>query len=216
MRISHKYGFVFLAFPRAASTTVRDILEPYSDVRAVHISNTTEEFPYYNHMPARELKDIFEKKGWNWDDYTRFCVVRNPFDRVVSLYHHHLTFHEVPGQPALTKFKRKIKQLIRSKTTFDQFVDVLDPTRGLTRSLHYFITSESGDLLVPNVIMFENLHSELADLLNHTISIKDDVVIPHLNASKRREEYRSYYDTGLVERISKIYRYEIERFGYVF
>lgn len=88
MRISHKYRFVFLANLRTGSTTVRSILDHYSDIKSVHITQISERFPFYHHISAQELKPIFEERGWDWSKYKKFCVIRNPYDRIVSLYHH--------------------------------------------------------------------------------------------------------------------------------
>ena len=73
--------------PRAGSTTVRKNLDQYSDVKSVHVSETDADFPFFHHMTAAELKAAFESKEWQWDDYRKFCIVRNPYDRLVSLYH---------------------------------------------------------------------------------------------------------------------------------
>ena len=88
MRISHKKKFIFLANPRSASTSIRKILDPYSDISSKLISEVDQNFPFYHHITALELKNIFEKKGWDWDSYTKFCIIRNPYERIVSLYHH--------------------------------------------------------------------------------------------------------------------------------
>ncbi len=37
----------------------------------------------HGHMEAREIKAIFPRE---WDEYFKFCVIRNPFEKVISLY----------------------------------------------------------------------------------------------------------------------------------
>ncbi|MBV9787310.1 MAG: sulfotransferase family 2 domain-containing protein, partial [Chloroflexi bacterium] len=39
----------------------------------------------YNHMSAREARSVLGKQIW--DSYYKFCIERNPWDRVVSLYY---------------------------------------------------------------------------------------------------------------------------------
>ena len=46
MRISHRYRFVFLAYPRTASRSVREVLDPYSDIHGVHPTRTRREHPF--------------------------------------------------------------------------------------------------------------------------------------------------------------------------
>src|SRR5215475_11811748 len=42
---------------------------------------------FYNHMPAREVKNRIPADVWN--GYCKFCVERNPWDKVLSHYHMH-------------------------------------------------------------------------------------------------------------------------------
>lgn len=87
MRISHKYKFIFFANPKTGSESVREILAPYSDIRAEYDGPiVSESNPFYNHMPPLELKNIFLAKGLNYDGYFKFTMVRNPWARLVSLY----------------------------------------------------------------------------------------------------------------------------------
>lgn len=39
---------------------------------------------WYNHMPAKEIRALTGQA--TWDEYYKFCVVRNPFDEMVSLW----------------------------------------------------------------------------------------------------------------------------------
>jgi Sulfotransferase family len=40
----------------------------------------------YNHTPAEEIRELARREVW--DGYHKFCVIRNPFDRVVSYFWH--------------------------------------------------------------------------------------------------------------------------------
>ena len=84
MRISHKFKFVLLSNPRCGSTSVRTALTPYSEIKSKSV------YPYHHHTGARALKAHFEKKGWNWEDYTTITTLRNPWDRAVSIWHYGL------------------------------------------------------------------------------------------------------------------------------
>ena len=81
MRISHKYKFVYIAIPKTGSSTVRYLLDKYSDISS--------DDPYWSltigpHPNAKQIKTYFDIKGWNWDEYFKFTVVRHPIPRIKS------------------------------------------------------------------------------------------------------------------------------------
>jgi len=97
MRISHKHKFVFIAVPKTGSTSVRSIIDPYSDILSVNDKNS----PYKHHTTALDLKKHFESQDWEWNTYYKFSVVRNPWERRVSSWAYRLK----KGQHNYNKFK---------------------------------------------------------------------------------------------------------------
>ncbi len=204
--------------PRTGSTTVRSVLDRYSDIKSVHITQTTRQFPFYHHIPARELKSIFDQRGWDWFAYRRFCVVRNPFDRVVSLYHHYQKINADRGKSRTSprNFLKYLYFKVRPEITFAEYVMKLNPQDPLTVSLKEFICDESGEFLVDDVLTFEHLDSLLpAYLQQMNISITKEE-IPVLNSSTGREPYTLYYTREAREKVESLYAYEIQRFSYTF
>ena len=217
MRISHKHQFVFLAIPRTASTTVRNILNDYSDIKSVTIDQITDEFPFHHHISALDLKKIFKKKGWQWSNYKSFCVVRNPYDKIISGYHFTLRmrakhFHQ---KGIIDKVRHRVKDIVRP-LTLKNYVMGINPERQRRTSLKNFIADEKGNVLVDDILMYEKLSEELPSYLaNLGINITAED-IPHLNATKERREYRDYYDEDTKKRVRDLYTYEISRFDYHF
>ena len=79
MRISHRYKFIFFANPKTGSSTVRQFLDPFSDVRAViNYQHITPENPFYPHIPPKETRDLFQQFGWDFNGYTKFVFVPKP------------------------------------------------------------------------------------------------------------------------------------------
>ena len=58
MRISHKHKFIFIAVPKTGSTSVRSIIDPYSDITSVNDKNS----PYKHHTTALNLKKFLNLK----------------------------------------------------------------------------------------------------------------------------------------------------------
>lgn len=224
MRISHSKKFVFLANPRTASTTIRNILDPYAEVSSRLISEITPSFPFYHHISARELKAIFQRKGWNWDDYRVFCVVRNPYDRMISLYRHQQKIYRESSSVGACRqsvqrygfvhaTKMAALYLTRPRT-FDAFLRRVDTRKSLTTSLKEFAFDEAGRQLVTDILMFENLAAELPALL-HSLGIEVEAEdIPHLNAARREVADSGLYTAENRQIMLEKFGYEIERFGY--
>ena len=218
MRISHRHRFVYVAVPRTGSTTVRSILDPHADVSSVHISRTSPEFPFYHHITAAELKALFLEFGWDWDAYFKFAVVRNPYDRVVSLFHHWLGEKRLndPSAGRLRSASRILRTAIAPRDRFSQYVRGLPDGDGLARSTNAFVCSPSGEPLVDEILKFEALSDGLQEI-GRRIGLQDSFEqTPHLNKSKLRGQYRKYYDESTREIVARLYASEIEQFGYVF
>ena len=218
MRISHRHRLVFLANPRTGSTTVREVLDPFSDVRGIRRVDTTPEFPFENHITAAELKAVFEARGWDWEGYFKFCVVRNPWDRIVSLYHHQrrMRVQRVREAPWRRKLLHGAWHLLRPGRSFRGWVKRLDFGLRLPITLQGFAGDGEGRLLVDQVLRFEHLHEELpACLAKAGIEIGPEA-IPHRNRSPGRRDYRGYYDDETRAHVAAVYAWEIERFGYRF
>ena len=217
MRISHRYTFVFLAYPRTASKSVRQVLDPYSDIRGIHPTRTSRKHPFSEHMPAKEARAIFERRGWDWFSYRRFCVVRNPYTRVVSLYHHYLSMRirKAPGLAPFPRFKALVKYKLEHPKTFKEYVLTIDRHQQMTMPLYDFIHDDDGNCLVDDVLRFEDLANQLPDYLRQIAIQIDPEEIPRLGSFGIRD-YKKDYDDETRIFVGNLYQYEIERFGYSF
>jgi hypothetical protein len=182
---------------------VRSLLDPYSDIRSINIRETSEEFPFYHHISASELKTIFEERGWSWGEYKKFAVVRNPFDRVVSLWYHH-------------QWMIKVGHTTTPINSFGEYVGQIDVKNRLSTSLQNLICDEKNKELVNNIFQFEKLELQLPSFLRSINSQIETPDIPRLNSSENRKDYRSYYNDHLKQRVSDLFADEIAQFSYVF
>lgn len=86
MIINHSRKFIFFSNPKTGSETVRKVLAPWSEEPIVAFNQRIPERPFYPHMSPTEAAWIFDDRGWDFQSYTRITCVRNPYDRLVSLY----------------------------------------------------------------------------------------------------------------------------------
>jgi hypothetical protein len=218
MRISHRHRLVFVSVPRSGSTSVRRVLDPHCEVHSVHVSRADARFPFYHHVSALELLEHFERRGWAWNEYRKFAVARNPFDRAVSLFHHHRLIRagRVPGLAPATALWRRVTFPLRARQTFADFVRHTLPTSSLARPLLGFMADRDGELLVDDILRLETLDEELPDYLRGVGIHLDDDAVPRINRTPNRAPFPSYYDEETRRVVAEHYADEVRRFGYDF
>jgi Sulfotransferase family len=135
-----------------------------------------------------------------WDSLYTFAMVRNPFERAVSLF----------------LFLQKNGKL--RDWTFARYVDQLVQPGGFQYHGHYlsncgYICDTDGSLLVTEVFRFDQRDEALGVIAART-------GCPEV-LSKDRKTYESgarhyshYYDPALRRKIEDYYRDDFERFGY--
>jgi hypothetical protein len=168
-------------------------------------------------MPAKEVKQVFDKMGWDWFHYRRFCIVRNPYARVVSLYYHHLSMRtrRGPGLSLMARIKALIRYSLEHTKSFKAYVQSLDRDHTLALPLDRFILADDASPLVDDVLRHEELAHELPGYLLQLGIHVDPEEIPRVGSSGIRN-YKAHYDEETRRLVGNLYRYEIDRFGYRF
>lgn len=146
------------------------------------------------HLPAWYLEAAIPEV---WSSSFTFCVERNPWDRLVSAFHHHLSFLEANGKP---------------RPTFSEFLPL--GVNVLTRASHY--CDANGRVMVDAVIRYENLESELAETLG-CLGVPFNGLTSRAKSGLRPAgSYRDYYTDRDVGLVAESFAREISLFGYQF
>ena len=77
MNESHKYNLIYFHIPKCAGVSVR---------RAIGIDKSTHPFPHKNVSTALAIDVRYTTNDEIYNSYHKFSIVRNPFERMVSLY----------------------------------------------------------------------------------------------------------------------------------
>lgn len=214
MRISHRYKFIFFCNPKTGSETVRKMLDPYSDVLSTVYRKRSPQNPFYSHMSPIEARSIFNAVGWDFNSYTRFVFVRNPWARLVSLY-------EMISQNAGEESNR------HAFTRWLYMIKPYGPGGGGedwkrwrkygTYSLDNYASGDTGGLLVDKVIRLEDIGRELIPFLK-TLNLPgiEKLSVPHINKRSKERHYTRYYTKETEQYVGKLYSYDIKEFGYKF
>lgn len=151
----------------------------------------------------------------------RFCIVRNPWDRLVSCYHSKIKRAPNEGgerfvdgvHHGFARFKA-----FRAGMTFEAFAHAVadiddDDADPHFLSQHRFVSDADGRSLVDYTGRFERLPHAFRHICER-LDV-DDATLPHHKQTRRRE-HRSYYGRDLRERIARRYAEDIDRFDYAF
>ena len=105
MLVSHRKKFIFTKTKKTAGTSVESVFEPYclpegtwkqthytperisADGIIGYRGNGGQKAIFWNHMPAELIRNRIGEDIWN--EYFKFTVIRNPFDKLVSGFYMH-------------------------------------------------------------------------------------------------------------------------------
>ena len=164
-------------------------------------------------LPRKEHKTALEKIQEigikRWEKKYTFTFIRNPWDRVVSIYFYRLqkNMHGLRKEEPLP-FKRWVELTFKERCR--AYLGPLD----MVQPQSYWISDKSGNILVNECFRFENLNNAFADLCAKIG--KQNIYLSYLNKTNRLLNYRHYYDKQSKDIIQEFSHEDIERFSYRF
>jgi len=191
MYVSDSYRFIFVRPAKAASTSILS----YLDSVVPDLILRSHSWAYDSqHIP---LWYVIDKMRPRKKKYFKFSVIRNPFDRAVSIWKYTRQNFEDPGAAGGTLLEF-MNYLHSGKCLFHEskYQNLFDFTKGCDF-----------------VIRMENLQEDF-NVVCDKIGIP-----PHQLPSKnktQRKHYTEYYDDETRELVAQYYAKDIERFGYEF
>jgi len=215
--ISDRYRFIYFPINRVAHSSTMDLLADVMDL----------EKPANNPVFGVDFPFITSLKKGQYPDYFKFCIVRNPFDRVVSCYrdkikqdrsednewidqgvaHSLLRYNDRPHLPNF-----------QIGMSFEDFVFAIsripDPFADEHfRSQSAFVPKKGRKHLLDDVARYENLDNEIK-LISSKLGWPNKELRQVLPSSKHGKEYNEYYATYTQELVLKRFRQDFEMFGY--
>jgi hypothetical protein len=147
---------------------------------------------FYNHISARDIRWRLSRRTWN--QYYKFCVERNPWDKTLSHYY-------------------MVNDRAGGRMSFEEYL-----ASGNFCNDFNLYTDENGKLIVDRVIKYESLVGGLGEVFGH-LGVRFDGTLGVRAKSEHRQDrssYRDIYNESQRATIDREFSMEIAMLGYSF
>jgi Sulfotransferase family len=146
---------------------------------------------FFHHISAEVVKKYVGDKTWN--GYYKFCVERNPWERLISLYY---WICQSEPRPTISEFLESEPALSLKKFGFDLY-------------------TINEQIAVNKVCLYENLEEEL-EQVRLLLNIPEKLQLPQAKTEHRKDKssYRNILDEKEIKKIEQMFSTEIRLFGY--
>jgi hypothetical protein len=216
MIVSHKHRFIFLRTEKTGGSSFTTALQSvmgeedeqsimkrplrakFSPIRHGAFKRRLPQwFGLHRHATAKQVRDVLGKKIF--DNYYKFAIERNPWDRQVSLYAH----REWKKKNQALDFDRDMRSPIYRNTEY-------------VKLNNWSIYAIGRTIVADRVLRYETLDADIAGLMAE-LGIGGVIQMPRLRAySPNREHYSRYYTPWTKDLVARWYAKEIDAFGYRF
>lgn len=216
--LSHEHGFLFIHVAKTGGRSInRTIAKRCAQRERFNTQGLDANVDVLGRKIALEIRNRMTDDQWN--RYFKFAFVRNPWDRLVSMYRHIYLSRDMNAKGKIRYLNEIIKRLdIKSEElTFEVFVkrvvrDHVFDNYHWDKQIHCF-TNESNKNLFNFIGRFENLQADF-DFACRQIGFPL-TTLPHHNRTERNH-YSCYYTEETRQIVADIYRDDIEMFDYTF
>ena len=219
MLVSHTKKFIFMKTSKTAGTSVEVYFEPFclpegewkfSHYRDETITdygiigyrgmNASEVSPkFFNHISAGKLRDYVGVELWQ--EYFKFTVIRNPFDRLVSAFFH---FHKHRNAAQYNAATGSDPEIFRS------WIDA----RMFGRDHGAYLID--GKVAVDYFIRYENLNDGLQFVCDKIGAPFNIARLPRLKSEYRDRTLKTkdFYDKTSEALVREAFKFEFDYFNY--
>lgn len=194
MIISHKHKFIFIKTRKTAGSSIEKYLIPYLGTNDICTGSISDNTPQLNTIETNG------HKGWRWiaatypnewNNYYKFAVDRNPWDKLVSAYY----FYK----------KRKPKKVAKG---FDDFV------LNASDQNDWNLYASNNTIKIDYLVNYSNLHETF---INLPVPYNNELLKTFVKADTNREkDYTKLYTEETKQIVSNRFKNVIDYFGYEF
>ena len=201
--INHKHKCIFIHIQRTAGS----FTEEFIDGRPSWMHHPKEKvlFETSKHLLASQAKTLYKEY---WDEYFKFSIVRNPWERMVSClkFTKHFGLKVIDGKIDLSDYKKKYG--FPNTVEYDQrYHKKTEIPQGVTGDGYSNILNEKLDFIAS----YDNLEDDMNFIFNKIKLNKKFIFRP--GASKN---YKKYFTEESKSDIELIYKNDLKKYNYIF
>ena len=191
MLVSDKYKTIFIHINKSGGTSIEQVFRPNAIFKK-------------HYLTAREIRDIV---GDKWDRYFKFAIVRNPWDKMSSLYRYRRDINLIPLSWSFSKFIKKIDTL-NNKSPSKSARNLLRTTNQLEHCI-----DDNGNIILDYIGKFEEFKKSW-EKISKKIGFKKK--LPHVKSTVKHKHYSKYYTDDIRDIVADRFANDIAYFGYKF
>jgi len=216
MIISFKHKFIFIKTRKTGGTSIQVELSkhcgPDDIILGELVDDTGKVWESYGpgknadkfgsdnpHPDILSIKQWIDGNGYNWDEFKKFVIVRNPFDLVVSRYH-----WDIGGKGKQETSILGFRGWLRNYISFDDYI----------KDVQYHYTHIDGLMSVDYIGYYEDLDKSYKDICN-LIGIEYQS-LPNLKSGVRPKNKHcyNYYTDVEASLVMNNFKDDFDTFGY--
>jgi hypothetical protein len=220
MLLSHRHKFIYLKTMKTAGTSVEIFFQPECtpEPMSPQVSEVTEELVseagivgarktdttgsvWFNHMPAAKVREMVGP--CIWQSYFKFCVVRNPFDRLVSWW-----WHQMNEDQRLAMYQST------ETAVYSAFNSWVLRTTDMAMDRDKYIVD--GKVCVDRFLKYESLAIDIQNLCRELGLSKSIAHLGRYKSGARASAmpFEKYYDPPAAAKVASWFQWELDYFGY--
>lgn len=216
MLISHKHKFITVDIPK---TGTRSLRETFFKLGIIDVQgkpcNSNSDDKLEQHASILDIKQGFIDNGWNgFDDYYKYSVVRNPWDRYFSFF----TFYKTKAKEYSESFEY-LDELAKAQGkmsvdlfTNNTYAEVLKTLIHNNPPHSYFLLNEVDYCEFNRVTLFEDLIQGFNDFcLDVGVTVS---TLMHSNKSTSVLTKEEVYTQELIDMVAEKEKWVIDKFSY--
>jgi hypothetical protein len=196
--ISHENRCLFFHIPKTAGSSIGELGF----------------LSYKGHYPRAKWAKLWMSSA-RWNDYFKFCFVRNPWDRFISLYSYYRNM--TPNHKWYVGRNVEISNDVRQFADFPEFCFSFKNAKWKNHFMFdeqwTWVAKKPDELLVDFVGRFESINDDFSHICER-LGLPD-LKLGHANKSKHRN-YREYSNQKTIDFVADVYGNDVRAFNYDF